>query len=181
MEKVYKKIDLDYINKHYKIPEGFEEDYEKNHIFEMSDDATYIDEKICREHIVCMRDKYGRPKFGAIGGGYSRRFYLRADGGYDIIAKCDGCGKTINLTKLIDKITDDERATDEYKKAVENNRGYNCYRMNEIEYLRYKVFCDERHGDTISIGWMGTGLGWIINVRDEDTAEYADITDIDCW
>jgi hypothetical protein len=177
MKKDYKDITKIYerISKAPEDPE-FLKDYEERKVFKMTPTEYYLKDKYEKEHIKCKRNPDGSNKFGTIGGGHIVRFYFNEDWSYEVISECHGCGKSINLTEEAKKLK--EEVPEKYIKMSQIYGGGN---LGKVEYYRLWHFLEDHKGHKISIGFMGTGLGYLINVQDEDTKERADITDTSDW
>lgn len=177
-----KKVDYKDVTKIYelisKTPDNpkFEEDYEKGRVFKMTPAEYFLNDKYEEKHIDCKRGPNGFSRFGTIGGGHVVKYYINEDGSYEVVSECHGCGESINLTEEAKKL--DSEIPEEYIKKSERYGGGS---LGKVEYYRLWTFLKDHKGHKISIGFMGTGLGYIIVVQDEDTKERADITDSSNW
>jgi len=140
----------------------------------MSKEEYYVIEKFNKEHKPCRILPDGRHRFGAIGGGFEKRAYLKPDGSFKFICRCAGCNEILDVDEAL-KNTEIGEIPEDYKY-------YNTFgNFDIVEWTRFKKFCEDHTGHNISVGFMGTGLGFIIVVKDEDNGEYADITNSECW
>lgn len=173
----FKLCKTDLYNSIKEIPDTheFRKEYEENHCFYLTEEEYYLKDSLY--HQDCMRLPNGLPRFGTIGGGFSVKFYLHPSGEIEKIAKCQACGEELNLTKKSKELHLDDKTYEEYhKKAL---KSYS--KLTELEYARYKKFLEDHSGNTIIIDFIGTGLGWIVTLKDETTGEYTSITDINNW
>lgn len=161
-----------------KVPDdlNFNEDYEKRKIFKMTPAEYFLKEKYEKEHRKCKRNPDGTNKFGTIGGGHVNKYYLNDDWSYEVISECLGCGESINLTEEAKKLE-----TEMPEEFIEKSQLYGGGSLGKVEYYRLWTFLRHHKGHKISIGFMGTGLGYLIVVQDEDSMEKADITDTSDW
>lgn len=91
--------------------------------------------------------------------------------------------KMVRFEDVLDSLTsEDIPDSEEFHKSFED---YNKYanRMDSLEYLRYKTFCDNhRHccGGIVT-SFMGTGIGPVIHCKCEGCGKEVDITNVDNW
>lgn len=161
-----------------KAPEDprFYEDYAVRKVFKMTPAEYYLMEKHEKEHIECKKNPDGTSKFGTIGGGHVVKFYLNGDWSYEVVSECQGCGEILNLTEEAKKL--EEEIPEEYAKK---SQIYGGGTLGDVEYYRLWYFMRGHKDHKVSVGFMGTGLGDIIVVQDEDVKEKADITDTSNW
>lgn len=158
------------------------EDYEENKRIDLTPEELYLSDQFSSKHYDCRVLPDGRHRFGTIGGGFSERYYMSPDGNrFEVVAKCHGCNETYNISKAALEFQEwpSEEVKAKYIEKAEKN--YSGGYFSVVEYLRYLKFKEDRPGHTISVEFMGTGLGYLISIRDEETGEYADITDTSCW
>lgn len=149
-------------------------DFKEHSVITMSKEEYYVIDKFYTDHQSCRILPDGRHRFGAIGGGFEKRAYLKPGGSFKFICRCLGCDETLDVEEAL-KTTEIVEISEDYKyyKTFGN--------FDIVEWTRFKKFCEDHDGHNISVGFMGTGLGFIIVVKDEDSGEYADITDSDSW
>lgn len=155
------------------VPED-DTDFKLHHIVTVSKEEYYVIDKFYDAHRDCRILPDGRHRYGAIGGGFEKRAYMKQDGSFKFICKCMTCNEVLDVEEAVKNIKDGE-IPEEY----EFYQGYGMFDI--VEWSRFKKFCTDHEGHSISVGFMGTGLGYLINVKDEDTGEYADITYTDNW
>lgn len=133
-----------------------------------------------KDHKDCMVDKEtGRHKFGTIGGGLSIIYKINNEWYMtDKFIRCHACNTEekledtdIELDIQIDKLQKDY---EQYCKYGPSLNKVEFYRFNEIweEYV-------EEKGEQLEIDFMGTGLGYFINIKTKDFT-YS-ITDTSNW
>ncbi len=185
-ETKYKKVDnsiYDAITeKDVPQTEDFEKEFNANKQFSMDIYEFYLNDKFSDDHHKCRVLPNGLSRFGTIGGGYEKKWYINPDGTVEVIGRCMGCDESMNFTAESKKLSDKEKEEiDSDEKLKKEYKIYNGCDLSRVEYLRYKKFVEMHWGHRLSIGFMGTGLGWCIDIFDEDTKEYADLTDNSCW
>lgn len=127
---------------------------------------------------------------------------IEMDGCYEINI-WDECGvsvdgdvsKDIKMVKCV-KPNYEHISNDDVPGSVEFRKSYvdfckYSFKMSEVEYLRYKAFCEDHKwckndvgvvsgGGTV-VSFMGTGLGNIVRVKCECCGLEVDITDNSSW
>lgn len=136
--------------------------------------------KFLKDHKDCRIDKTsGLSKFGTIGGGLSI-IYKSNDKWYifDKYIKCHGC----NIEeKLKDTNIDLDILEDKFLKDYEHYCKYGPL-FNKVEFYRFNEIWNEYledKGEQLEVGFMGTGLGYIINVKTKNFSFY--INDTSKW
>lgn len=136
--------------------------------------------KFSKDHEDCRVDKAtGRHKFGTIGGGLS--IVYRTNNKWDIFdkfIKCHGCAIE---EKLEDNDIELDIPADKLQKDYEAYCKYGPS-FNKVEYYRFNEIWEEyveEKDEQLEVGFMGTGLGYCINVK---TKEFTySITDSSNW
>ena len=172
----------DYINNNT-INDYINSEYENlyinfNNMFKLSESQykQYID--FYNEHKKCLIDqKTGRHNFGTIGGGIVQEYKIKKIEDktfiYNIYVKCLQCN---NVKELI--TTDNINITDDFKKSYELKHKFNS-KFDKVEFYRFMEIYNEYKNEDLTVGFINTGLGNIINVKINDFIY--DITNIDAW
>jgi len=136
--------------------------------------------KFFKDHEDCRIDKAtGRHKFGTIGGGLSIT-YKTNDEWYimDKFIRCHGCDTKIKLEDIDIELDIPE---DKLLKDYENYCKYGPS-FNKVEFYRFNAIWEEYvkgKGEQIEVGFMGTGLGYLISIQTSDFRY--EITDSSNW
>ena len=156
---------------------------EHDSMFILSENQYYQYLVFCKEHTDCLRDKQtGRHKFGTIGGGISLLYKIYNKYNIESYVLCHACNKEI---KLIDELPDNldilNKDIDTLKNDYEHFCKYNP-KFNKVEFYRFyeiwKEYIEDKN-EEITISFMGTGLGYLKNIK---TKEFSyDITDTSNW
>lgn len=138
--------------------------------------------KFVEDHKDCRINKdTGYSKFGTIGGGTSIIFKTtKKDVWYifDEYIKCEGCDIEEKLEDMDIKldISEDQLMKD-YEAYCKHGPSF-----NKIEYYRFNEIWEEyveEKGEQLEVTFMGTGLGYLINVKTKNFI-YS-ITDTSNW
>ena len=174
----YDYINDDTLNQY--ITEDLENSFDKHSLkFLLTENQYYQYLVFSKNHKDCLRDKKtGRHKFGTIGGGISI-IYKFFNNKINIYALCHSCKKE---EKLIDKLPKDidilEKDNEILKKEYEEFIKYGP-KFNKVEFYRCNEILNEYKNEEITISFMGTGLGYLKNIK---TKEFSyDITDTSNW
>jgi len=174
----------DYINKttidQYK-DDDLEEAYPYNkNMFKLTKNQYKHYLKFLKDHKDCRIDKEtGKHKFGTIGGGTS--IIYKTNDKWDIMDKfirCHGCDIE---EKLEDTYIELDIPKDKFQKDYEDYCKYGPS-FDKVEFYRFNEIWNEYiidKGEQLEVGFMGTGLGHIINVKTKDFS--FDITNTDNW
>lgn len=177
-------IKYDYVNND--TLENYKDDYlEKMYSFHKEAFKLTLNQykqylKFSKDHKDCRVDKEtGRHKFGTIGGGLS--IIYRTNDKWDIFDKyirCEGCNKE---EKLEDVDIELDIPAYKLKKDYESYCKYGPS-FNKVEYYRFNEIWEdyvEKKNEQLEVSFMGTGLGYLINVKTKDST-YS-ITDSSNW
>ena len=128
-----------------------------------------------KKHKECLYDPVTlRHRFGTIGGGISIIYKTNKNNSeIDKYVKCHWCNAE---EKLEDKDIDFEISEEELNKEYERQCQYGVD-LSHVEFYRLnEIWKDHKE---LTISFMGTGLGYLINVK--TNKESFDITDTSCW
>lgn len=136
--------------------------------------------KFSRDHYNCRVDtKTYKNKFGTIGGGLSiiyrtnNEWYMT-----DKFIRCHACNME---EKLEDTDIELDITADKLQKDYENYCKYGPS-LNKVEFYRFNEIWEEyveEKGEQLEVGFMGTGLGYLISVQTSDFRY--EITDSSNW
>ena len=164
----------EYINKEYELL--YNEQYKNMFTLSLSQYKQYVD--FYNNHKKCLIDeKTGRHKFGTIGGGIVKEYYIKniEDNSFviDIHVKCLDCND--------DEILQNKSVIDVNDNLI-NSYDLECKygpKFDKVEFYRFMEIYNEYKGEDLIIGFMSTGLGNLITVKTNEF-EY-NITNIDNW
>lgn len=130
--------------------------------------------KFEKEHHDCLIDKDTmRHRFGTIGGGIVIKYKINKDTIIPFI-KCEWCKENKELIDELPENIDIQELDNRYER-------YSKYpdKFNKVEFYRFMNILEDFKDESIEVGFMGTGLGDIINISVKDNN--FSITDTSHW